>query len=33
MSELQESRKAQLGDMSDIIEKRDALGREIQAAG
>ena len=33
MTELQESRKAQLGDMSDILEKREALGREIQELG
>lgn len=30
MTELQESRKAQLGDMSEILEKRDAIGKEIQ---
>eukprot|EP00438_Fugacium_kawagutii_P006745 Skav219157 [mRNA] locus=scaffold1574:869264:879006:- [translate_table: standard] len=30
MTELQESRKAQLGDMSDILEKRDNIGKEIQ---
>lgn len=32
MTELQESRKAQLGDMSDILEKRDSIGKEIQVA-
>ena len=31
MNELQEERKAQLGDVSGIVEKRDALGKEIQA--
>lgn len=32
MTELQKERQAQLGDVSGDIEKRDALGKEIQAA-
>ena len=29
LTKLQESRKAHLGDMSDVLEKRDNLGKEI----
>ena len=32
MTALQEERKEKLGDMSDILEKRDSIGKQIQAA-
>lgn len=31
MTALQEERKEKLGDMSDILEKRDSIGKQIQA--